>query len=228
MTHTSTKPPLPALTKSYRWQRLQRRAFNCPVCARSSSQRELFWTSRSQCATSPSTYYLPNANHWATARYQLAGQHSYLFLTMDLMTFPYPLSRQTPTLSAAHCCNRDWLQYWVYVRATSSTSLGHKARGQLLKFLPLLFDTVLGCEVAPGGTITACSREAISFFESATSLPPSAVPVSWYYNLEPLTKLDLFGRRLTFSSGSKRLCSSSSSRCRLLRDWSRTRWQRVK
>jgi hypothetical protein len=69
------------LTPGYRWQRLQRRAFDGPVCAWPTSQGKLFWTSRSECATSSSTHHLPHADHWATDGYQLAGQHLNTFLT---------------------------------------------------------------------------------------------------------------------------------------------------
>lgn len=93
MTHILPTPP-PTLTSDYRWQRFQKRAFDGPVCARSSSQGKLFRTARSQCATSSATYHLSHANHWATDRYQLAGQHSYSFLTTDPVTFQYMLPRQ--------------------------------------------------------------------------------------------------------------------------------------
>lgn len=69
------------LTPGYRWQRFQRRAFDGPVCAWPTSQGKLFWTSRSERATSSSTHHLPHADHWATDGYQLAGQHLNTFLT---------------------------------------------------------------------------------------------------------------------------------------------------
>jgi hypothetical protein len=64
----------------YRWQRLQGRAFDGPVCTWPTSQGKLHWTSRSECTTSSSTHHLPHADHRATNGYQLAGQHLHSFL----------------------------------------------------------------------------------------------------------------------------------------------------
>ena len=90
-------PSLAALTSGYRWQRFQKRAFDGPICTRSAPQGKLFRTTRSQCAPSSSTYHLPYANHWATDRYQLAGQHSSSFLTTDIVTFQSALPWQPHT-----------------------------------------------------------------------------------------------------------------------------------
>ena len=100
--------PPSSLTTDYRRQRLQRRANDCPICSRPASQRKLFWTSRPECATSSSTYHLPHANHWATNRYQLAGQHSYSFLTTDTVTFPHALSLATTYPSVLPVCCWNW------------------------------------------------------------------------------------------------------------------------
>lgn len=68
-----------------RWQRLQGRAPDSPIRSWPTSQREFQWTSRSQRSTPSSTYYLSHEYHWATNRYQLAGQNFQPFLTPDIM-----------------------------------------------------------------------------------------------------------------------------------------------
>lgn len=146
------------------------------------------------------------------------------------VTFPSP----SPSLAATYSfvlpfVAGHWnrLQYWAWCwHPILKFSWSEEVRGQHFEILAP--SDRLRSRLVFIAIVAACSLVATWFYWSASSL--SFFGLSWphgavFRNHRPYSIR--FGLRLTFSTGPERLCSPSSSRCRLLRDWSRPRWQRV-